>query len=45
MILLPAQISGDITYNGQTFKDFVPERTSAYINQYDEASYTLMTAR
>lgn len=30
------QIKGNITYNGHTFQEFVPERTSAYVNQYDE---------
>ena len=30
------QISGDITYNGHSFDEFVPQRTSAYVNQYDE---------
>ena len=30
------RISGEITYNGHTFKEFVPQRTSAYVNQYDE---------
>lgn len=30
------QKSGTITYNGKTFKQFVPERTSAYVTQYDE---------
>ena len=29
------QRTGDITYNGATFKEFVPERTSAYVTQYD----------
>lgn len=26
---------GNITYNGHTFKDFIPQRTAAYINQTD----------
>ena len=30
------QRSGTITYNGKTFDQFVPERTSAYVTQYDE---------
>ena len=30
------QVTGEITYNGHTFKEFVPQRTSAYVNQYDE---------
>lgn len=29
------QISGDITYNGITFKGFIPQRTAAYIEQTD----------
>lgn len=32
------QVSGEITYNGHTFNEFVPQRTSAYVNQYDEVS-------
>ena len=30
------RITGEMTYNGHTFKEFVPQRTSAYVNQYDE---------
>ena len=30
------KVSGEMTYNGHTFKEFVPQRTSAYVNQYDE---------
>ena len=30
------QIGGDITYNGRTFKDFVIERTSGYVQQNDQ---------
>ena len=30
------QRTGSITYNGATFDKFVPERTSAYVTQYDE---------
>ena len=30
------QIGGDITYNGKTFKDFVIERTSGYVQQNDQ---------
>ncbi|MCO5612472.1 hypothetical protein L7F22_066739 [Adiantum nelumboides] len=29
------QVSGSITYNGHTFSEFVPQRTSAYISQED----------
>lgn len=32
---LSVQIEGDITYNGKTFKEFVVQRTSAYIEQTD----------
>ena len=29
------QMHGNITYNGHTFKEFIPQRTAAYINQTD----------
>uniref|UniRef100_A0A0E0MGP8 ABC transporter domain-containing protein n=1 Tax=Oryza punctata TaxID=4537 RepID=A0A0E0MGP8_ORYPU len=29
------KVSGDITYCGHTFSEFYPERTSAYVSQYD----------
>ena len=29
------QFSGRVTYNGHGMEEFVPERTSAYISQYD----------
>ncbi|XP_010535889.1 PREDICTED: ABC transporter G family member 38 [Tarenaya hassleriana] len=29
------KISGDVTYNGHEFHEFVPQRTAAYISQYD----------
>ncbi|XP_027181577.1 pleiotropic drug resistance protein 1-like isoform X1 [Coffea eugenioides] len=29
------KVSGRVTYNGHEMKEFVPERTSAYISQYD----------
>ncbi|KAL5572721.1 hypothetical protein UlMin_022318 [Ulmus minor] len=29
------QMSGSITYNGHGFKEFVPQRTSAYVSQQD----------
>lgn len=29
------QITGEITYNGVTFKGFIPQRTAAYIEQVD----------
>lgn len=28
-------MSGDITYNGHSLKEFVPQRTSAYVSQQD----------
>ena len=27
------QVSGEITYNGKTFDQFIPERSAAYISQ------------
>lgn len=29
------KVSGNITYNGHGLKEFVPQRTSAYVNQQD----------
>lgn len=29
------KISGKITYNGHSLNEFVPQRTSAYVNQQD----------
>ncbi|GMI73697.1 ATP-binding cassette G33, pleiotropic drug resistance 5, PLEIOTROPIC DRUG RESISTANCE 5 [Hibiscus trionum] len=29
------KVSGEISYNGCKFSEFVPQKTSAYINQYD----------
>lgn len=29
------QIKGKVTYNGHEMTEFVPERTAAYISQYD----------
>lgn len=29
------QTHGKITYNGHSFKEFIPQRTAAYINQTD----------
>ena len=29
------QVEGDITYNGYKLDEFVPQKTSAYISQYD----------
>lgn len=31
-----AQKTGEITYNGAHFREFIPQRTSAYITQFDE---------
>ena len=28
-------MSGEISYNGHTLDEFVPQKTSAYISQYD----------
>ena len=36
----PLQVTGEVTYNGHTFNEFVPERTAAYVNQYDEVWLT-----
>ena len=30
------QASGEVTYNGRTFCDFIPERTSVYVEQEDK---------
>jgi ABC-type multidrug transport system ATPase subunit len=30
-----AQVTGEIEYNGVKLQDFVPEKTAAYIGQYD----------
>ena len=30
-----SQVTGNITYCGHTFAEFYPERTSAYVSQYD----------
>ena len=32
------QVDGELTYNGHPFTDFVPQRTAAYVNQFDEVS-------
>lgn len=29
------QVAGEISYNGYKFNEFVPQKTSAYISQYD----------
>ena len=33
------QREGDITYNGRSLKEFIPERTAAYVTQYDNVSH------
>ena len=38
------QITGKVTYCGHEFKEFVPQRTSAYISQHD-LHYGEMTVR
>ena len=35
LLVPPVQISGDITYNGRRFDEFIPQRTAAYIEQTD----------
>ena len=30
---LLAQVSGEVTYNGQTLDSFLPQRTAAYVPQ------------
>lgn len=35
------QVQGSITYNGATLNEFIPERTSAYITQFDNVSFYL----
>ncbi|KAJ4822691.1 hypothetical protein Tsubulata_024895, partial [Turnera subulata] len=30
------KVTGEITYNGYKFNEFVPQKTSAYISQYDQ---------
>ena len=35
---LMMQRTGDITYNGAQLSEFVPERTSAYVTQFDNVS-------
>ena len=35
LVLGSLQIEGDITYNGATFDEFIPQRTAAYIEQTD----------
>ncbi len=33
---MPLQVSCDVTYNGHTLEDFIPERTSVYVEQEDK---------
>lgn len=33
--LIALKVSGRITYNGHNLNEFVPQRTSAYVSQYD----------
>lgn len=37
LFFVPAQkqVSGRVTYNGHDMNEFVPQRSSAYISQYD----------
>lgn len=34
-LVMSLKTSGDITYNGHHFNEFVPQRTSAYVSQQD----------
>ena len=38
------QISGDITYNGEPFANFYPQRTAAYVDQVKPHSRLHLTA-
>jgi ABC-type multidrug transport system ATPase subunit len=29
------QVDGKVTFNGHTHKEFVPQKTAAYVSQYD----------
>lgn len=31
----PVQVTGEVSYNGYKLDEFVPQKTSAYISQYD----------
>lgn len=33
---LRLQRTGEVSYNGALLKEFIPERTSAYVTQYDD---------
>lgn len=35
LFFLLQQVSGDISYNGYKLDEFIPQKTSAYISQYD----------
>jgi ABC-type multidrug transport system ATPase subunit len=35
MVTYKQQFSGSVTYNGHRMEEFVPQRISAYISQYD----------
>lgn len=35
LLLSLLQVTGEISYNGYSLHDFVPQKTSAYISQYD----------
>lgn len=34
-LYVPLQFAGEISYNGYRLEEFVPQKTSAYISQYD----------
>ena len=38
------QISGDITYNGEPFANFYPQRTAAYVDQVKPWLLTQLTS-
>ena len=44
MFPLCLQTTGKVTFNGKTFKDFLPQRTAAYIDQVDN-HYPELTVR
>lgn len=33
--LMFLQVTGDVSYNGYKLHEFVPQKTSAYVSQYD----------
>ena len=43
-VCLLVQVQGRVTYNGKTFKEFLPERTAIYVEQ-DDVHIGEMTVR